>query len=186
MQSSPNIANARTAIRRDGTATWKNYSAARPKRRRRSGSALENLATTPPCPTRTRRISCAVRRLDSLSARALEFTILTAARTAEVIGAKWSEFDLKERTWTVPAGRMKMRKEHNVPLCDRAVAILEKLPRHGDRVFNLSDMAMLQCLRGLWPGLTVHGFRSTFMDWAHEQTASPKVVIDMALAHSNR
>jgi len=125
-----------------------------------------------------------LRRLDSLSARALEFSVLTAARTAEVIGANWSEFDLTERTWTVPAGRMKMKKEHKVPLCDLAVAILAKLPRHGDRVFKLSDMAMLQCLRGLRPGLTVHGFRSTFMDWAHEQTATAKVVIDMALAHA--
>jgi integrase len=126
----------------------------------------------------------ALRRLDSLSARALEFCILTAARTSEVIGAKWSEFDLEERTWTVPASRMKMGREHKVPLCNRAVAILKTLPRRGDRVFNLSNMAMLQCLRGLRPGLTVHGFRSTFMDWAHEQTATAKVVIDMALAHA--
>ena len=71
-----------------------------------------------------------------------------------------------------------------MPLCDRAVAILKALKRDGDRVFNLSNMAMLQCLRGLRPGLTVHGFRSTFMDWSHEQTAFPKVVIDMALAHA--
>lgn len=125
-----------------------------------------------------------LRRLDSLSARALEFCVLTTARTAEVIGAKWSEFDLKERTWTVPAGRMKMKKQHKVPLCGRAITILKALPRHGDRVFNLSNMAMLQCLRGLRPGLTVHGFRSTFMDWSHERTAFPKVVIDMALAHA--
>ena len=125
-----------------------------------------------------------LRRLDSLSARALEFCILTAARTAETIGMKWSEVDFEEHTWTVPAGRMKMGKEHRIPLSDRAVAILKSLPRHGDRVFKLSDMALLQCLRGLWPGLTVHGFRSTFMDWAHEQTANAKVVIDMALAHA--
>jgi len=125
-----------------------------------------------------------LRRLDSLSARALEFTILTAARTNETLGAKWSEFNLEERIWTVPADRMKMGKEHRVPLCDRAVAILKALPRHGNRVFVLSDMAMLQCLRGLRPGLTVHGFRSSFMDWAHEQTAFAKVAIDQALAHS--
>ena len=125
-----------------------------------------------------------LRRLDSLSARALEFTILTAARTNETLGAKWSEFNLEERIWTVPADRMKMGKEHRVPLCDRAVAILKALPRDGNRVFALSDMAMLQCLRGLRPGLTVHGFRSSLMDWSHEMTAFPKVVIDQALAHS--
>jgi integrase len=125
-----------------------------------------------------------LRRLDSLSARALEFTILTAARTSEVIGATWDEIDFTEKTWTVPADRMKMRRQHKVPLSDRALEILKSLSRHGNRVFPLSDMAMLQCLRGLWPGLTVHGFRSTFMDWSHEQTATAKVVIDMALAHA--
>ena len=125
-----------------------------------------------------------LRGLSSPSARALEFTILTAARTNETRGAKWSEFDREERVWTVPAGRMKMGKEHRVPLCDRAIAILKALPRDGTRVFALSDMAMLMCLRGLRPGLSVHGFRSSFMDWAHEQTAFPKVVIDQALAHS--
>jgi integrase len=125
-----------------------------------------------------------LRRLNSTSARALEFTILTAARTSEVIGATWHEIDFADRTWTIPADRMKMKKQHKVPLSDRALDILKSLPRHGDRIFSLSDMAMLQCLRGLWPGLTVHGFRSTFMDWAHEQTGAAKVVIDMALAHA--
>jgi integrase len=126
-----------------------------------------------------------LRQLDSLSARALEFTILTAARTSEVIGAKRSEFgDLKERVWAVPADRMKMGKEHRVPLSDRAVEILHGLKHQGTSVFPLSNMGMLECLRGLRPGLTVHGFRSCFMDWCHEQTAFPKVVIDMALAHA--
>jgi integrase len=125
-----------------------------------------------------------LRRLDSLSARALELTILTAGRTGEVIGATWDEFDLTEKTWIIPADRMKMKKQHKVPLSDGCVEVLKSLPRHGARVFPLSDMAMLQCLRGLRPGLTVHGFRSCFMDWAHEQTATEKVVIDMALAHA--
>jgi integrase len=125
-----------------------------------------------------------LRRLDSLSARALEFTVLMAARTSETIGADWSEIDLEAKTWTVPGTRMKAGKEHKVPLSGRAVHILEQLSgsRTG-RVFPPSNMAMLQCLRGLRPGLTTHGFRSTFMDWAHERTAFPKVVIDMALAH---
>ena len=121
---------------------------------------------------------------NSISARALEVTILTAARTGETLGANWHEFDLKAKTWIVPAERMKAGKEHKVPLCDRAVEILRELPRHGEKVFPLSNMAMLELLRGMSPGHTVHGFRSTFMDWAHEQTAFPKVVIDMALAHT--
>jgi integrase len=132
-----------------------------------------------------------LRGRDSLSARALEFTVLTAARTSETIGAtgetigtEWSEIDLKARIWTIPAERMKAGKEHRVPLCDRAVEILRGLERHGERLFPLSDMAMLELLRGMRPGHTVHGFRSTFMDWAHERTAFPKVVIDMALAHT--
>jgi integrase len=121
---------------------------------------------------------------DSISARALELTILTCARTGEIIGMEWSEVDLKARTWTIAAERMKAGKEHKVPLCDRAVQIMRALPHHGDKVFPLSNMAMLELLRGMSPGHTVHGFRSTFMDWAHEQTAFPKVVIDMALAHT--
>jgi integrase len=126
----------------------------------------------------------ALRRLYSLSARALEFTILTAARTNETIGATWTEFDLAEKVWTVPASRMKAGKEHRVPLCERAVEILQELRGRKGRLFPLSNMAMLQCLRGLRPGLTVHGCRASFTDWAHEQTAFPKIVIDMALAHA--
>jgi integrase len=125
-----------------------------------------------------------LRERDSLSARALEFAILTAARTNETIGAAWDEFDLKAKVWAAPAERMKAGKEHRVPLCDRAVDILCGLERHGERVFALSNMAMLELLRGMRPDHTVHGFRSTFMDWAHERTAFPKVVIDMALAHT--
>jgi integrase len=125
-----------------------------------------------------------LRNRDSISARALEFTVLTAARTGEIIGATLGEIDLKARTWTIPAERMKAGKEHRVPLCERAVEIVRGLPRHGEKVFPLSNMAMLELLRGMSPGHTVHGFRSTFMDWAHEQTAFPKVVIDMALAHT--
>jgi len=125
-----------------------------------------------------------LRSRDSISARALEFTILTAARTGEIIGATGGEIDLNAKTWTIPAERMKAGKEHRVPLSERAVEILRELPREGEKVFPLSNMAMLELLRGMSPGHTVHGFRSTFMDWAHEQTAFPKVVIDMALAHT--
>jgi integrase len=124
-----------------------------------------------------------LRNRDSLSAKALELTILCACRTSEVIDASWDEFDFKAKTWTVPPSRTKTRIMHKIPLSERALEILRSLPRHGPRVFSLSNMAMLELLRGMRPGLTVHGFRSTFMDWCHESTNHPKVVIDMALAH---
>ena len=126
-----------------------------------------------------------------LSPLALEFTILTAARTGEVIGAKWGEIDLDAKLWTIPKERMKAGKEHRVPLSDRAVEILETLPRAGDYVFlgarkerPLSNMAMLELVRGMRDGLTVHGFRSTFRDWAAEQTAYPHELCEIALAHT--
>src|SRR5262245_55930133 len=115
----------------------------------------------------------------SLSARALEFTILTAARTGETIGAQWSEVDLKAKIWTIPAERMKTQKAHRVPLCERAVEILRGLDQRAEKVFALSNMAMAELLKGMRPDVTVHGTaRSSFMDWAHERTAFPKVVID--------
>jgi integrase len=125
-----------------------------------------------------------LRERNSLSARALEFTILTAARTGEVIGATWDEIDFENRTWVVPPIRMKSGKEHRIPLTDRALTILREVPRHGKRIFPLSNMAMLELIKGMRPGLTVHGTaRSCFMDWAHDCTNHPKTVIDMALAH---
>jgi integrase len=131
-----------------------------------------------------------LRKRDSVSARALEFTILTAVRTGETIGALWEEIDLKNKLWTIPAGRMKSGREHRVPLCDRAVEILKSLPHRGPHVFingskkPLSNMAMLELLRGMSPGHTVHGFRSSFRDWAAERTNYPEFVIEMALAHA--
>jgi integrase len=124
-----------------------------------------------------------LRNRDGLSALALEFTVLTAARTSEVIGATWDEIDFGAKVWAIPSSRMKTGVPHKIPLSDRALAVLREVPRHGARIFPLSNMAMLELLRGMRPGLTVHGFRSTFMDWAHECTNFPKVVIDMALAH---
>ena len=133
-----------------------------------------------------------LRDRESISARALEFTILTAARTGETIGAKWSEIDIESAVWTVPAERMKGAKEHDVPLSKRALALLEDLPRElGGYVFPgarakapLSNMAMLELLRGMrGEGLTVHGFRSSFRDWAGDQTAFAREVIEHALAH---
>jgi integrase len=134
-----------------------------------------------------------VRARPSTSARCLEFTILTAARTGEAINARWFEIDLVNGIWTIPATRMKMGVEHRVPLAPRAIAILKELynQRAGEFVFAnvstgrpLSNMTMLKVLMLMGrQDLTVHGFRSTFTDWAHECTEFSDVVIDMALAH---
>lgn len=134
-----------------------------------------------------------LRQREGTSARALELLILTAARTGEVIGARWPEMDLKEKTWTVPADRIKGGREHKVPLSDRAVEILKALPRekNNDFIFigpskgaGLSNMAMAALLtRMKRDTITVHGFRSTFRDWAAERTAYPNHVVEKALAH---
>jgi integrase len=129
----------------------------------------------------------------STSAAALEFAILAAGRTGEVIGARWDEIDLKHKVWIVPKGRMKAGREHRVALCDRAVQILKGINRRGDLVFGsaitgrpLSNMALLELVRGMRPGagLTVHGFRSSFRDWASERTNFAREVVEMALAHA--
>jgi integrase len=134
-----------------------------------------------------------LRDRDSISARALEITILTAARTNEVVGAKWDEFDLKAGIWIVPGERMKAGREHRVPLTDRIVTILKKLPREKNSLFvfpggkarkPLSNMAMLELLRGMrGRNLTVHGFRSSFRDWCGEQTNYAREVAEAALGH---
>jgi integrase len=127
----------------------------------------------------------------SLSASALEFLILTAARTSEVIGARWSEIDFRNKTWTVPKERMKAKVAHRVPLTARAVQILKGLEHRSDFVFGsvvtgkpLSNMALLELLRGVRPGVTTHGFRSSFRDWAAECTSFARDVVEMALAHT--
>lgn len=135
-----------------------------------------------------------LRGRDGISARALEFTILNANRTGEVIGARWDEMNSSEKLWTVPASRMKAGKEHRVPLSERALEILKSLPRERDNphVFvggkkgtALSNMAMLELLRGMsGNGYTVHGFRSSFKDWCAETTNYPRELAEAALAHT--
>jgi integrase len=133
---------------------------------------------------------------EGVGAEALRFTILTAARTGEVIGAQWTEIDLKDKVWIIPPTRMKAGREHRVPLSHLAVEVLERLAplRRDDTdwVFPglkagkpLSSMAMLMLLRQMeWDDLTAHGFRSTFRDWAAEMTAFPGEMVEMALAHT--
>jgi integrase len=132
-----------------------------------------------------------LRDRDSLGARALELTILTAVRSGEMLGAKWCEFDLATQTWTIPAERMKARREHRIPLSDYAVELISKLSRGSEFVFQgakrgkqVSNMTMAAVLKRMHLGhFTVHGFRSTFRDWAAETTNTPNHVVEMALAH---
>jgi len=136
-----------------------------------------------------------LRSRSDIASRALEFTILTATRSGEVIGATWAEIDLAAATWTIPAERMKKGdKLHRVPLSQQAIALLRSLPQESNNPFifigsragaPLSINMMSKLLAKLGRSdITVHGFRSTFMDWAHETTSYPKTVIDMALAHT--
>ena len=127
------------------------------------------------------------------AALALQFTILTAARTGETTGARWSEIDEASKSWTVPTERMKGGREHRVPLSDAAMAVLDRMrPARSDYVFPglrrsspLSGTAMLKVVVRMGrTDLTVHGFRSTFRDWASETTHFPSEVVEMALAHA--
>jgi integrase len=132
-----------------------------------------------------------LRSLEGVASRALEFTILTAARTGEVIGARWREFDLDAKLWIIPKERMKAGKEHRVPLSPPVMALLKRLPEVGDFVFPgqkektpLSNMSMLTLLKRMErQDITVHGFRSSFRDWAAESTNYPREVCELALAH---
>jgi len=173
---------------------------------------LENLLATISRSSRTRnhpslpwqRIAAfmaVLRAREGVSARAVEFCILTACRSGEVRGARWAEFDLAGKVWTIPAERMKARREHEVPLSDAALALLESMPRDGEIVFAgingqpLSDMSLTAVIRRMngddkpvWvdangDGVTVHGFRSTFRMWAAETTNYPREVAEHALAH---
>ncbi len=140
----------------------------------------------------------ALRARPAIAARALEFTIATAARTSEVIGARWSEFDLERGVWAVPPERMKANREHRVPLAEPLVEMLRALreaktkPEHfvfhrGSPMQPLSNMAMLALLQRMGrDDLTTHGFRSTFRDWAREATNFPREVAELALAHVNK
>jgi integrase len=134
-----------------------------------------------------------LRQQEGVGVCALEFAILTAARSGEVTGARWDEINVADRLWTIPAKRMKAGKEHRVPLSDAAMAIVTMMQalRSGEYVFPgrlrrpLSGMALLMTLRRMGRrDLTVHGFRSTFRDWAAERTNFPADVAEMALAHT--
>ena len=135
-----------------------------------------------------------LREQTSIAARALQFLILTAARSGEVTGARWDEFDLAGRIWTVPANRMKAGREHRVPLSDLAIAIVKAMAeiRQSDLVFpgahggRMPGLTLRRAATGHRDGIgiAVHGFRSSFRDWAAERTNFPREVAELALAHS--
>lgn len=127
-----------------------------------------------------------------MAARALEFCILTATRSGETMQARWQEIDLDAKIWTIPAERMKAGREHRVPLTARAVTILKevKLAANGEYVFPgqrrgrpLSNMALEMFLRRMQSEYTTHGFRSSFRDWAGNETNFPRELAEHALAH---
>ena len=137
-----------------------------------------------------------LRAREIISARALEFAILTAARSGEVLGARWSEINIDARTWIVPEGRMKAGRQHRVSLSDAAIALLGHVRQHrrdDDLLFPglrrgkpLSNMALLDLLRRMKRGdVTTHGFRATFKTWAAERTNFSREVVEAALAHVN-
>lgn len=141
------------------------------------------------------KVAKALRQSGGTAARAVEFLMLTAARTGEARGATFAEIDLKARTWTVPASRMKAGTEHVVPLCDRAIVIVEAMRQRstGDLIFGgeiedrpVSDTAMTKALRlaSADKSVTLHGLRSTFRDWAGDCTDFPRDVAEAALAHT--
>ena len=143
----------------------------------------------------TPTLMAALRAIKGIDARALELTILTALRTQESIGAEWSEIDFDKKIWTIPVSRMKAsKKDHRVPLSDRAVAILQEMPRLNDFVFAgrlankpMSASGLGRLLKHLGydkDRTTVHGFRSTFRTWAAENTAYPNPIVEEALSHT--
>jgi integrase len=134
-----------------------------------------------------------LRAHSGMSALCLELVMLTAVRSGEGLRAEWVEFDRARLLWIVPGSRTKTGREHRVPLSDGAVAVIERAAqvRENEFVFPgvqsgrpMSDMALTMLLRGLHPGITVHGFRSTFRDWAAEQTTYPNELAEMALGHA--
>lgn len=132
-----------------------------------------------------------LKRIDAISARALELLILTASRTDEIRLSKWSEIDLNKKMWVIPKERMKSKIEHRVTLCDEAIELIRNLPRINEYVFPgsknnkpLSNGAMCQLLKRMgYREITVHGFRSTFRDWIAEQTSFSGRLAETAMAH---
>jgi integrase len=183
-------AKARGFIQGDNPANWKTINA--------SGLSAPDKVRAPQhrpamAYTAVPKFMKELEQRNGIAARALAFTILTAARTAETITATWADIDLDKKVWVVPAAKIKTGVEHHVPLSDAVLAILKALPREAgnDYVFvggrrgrGLSNVMQLKILKAMRPGLTVHGFRSSFRTWAADRTDVPREVAEAALGHA--
>ena len=175
---------------RANPARWKGHLEHKLDKRLRKVRGVKHLAAMPYATVPT--FLTELRLQQGIAARAVEFLILTAARTGEVIGARWNEIDVGGRLWTVPKNRIKSHRQHVVPLSDAALAILDMLPREADnphifvgtRRHKLGHGALLELLRDIGCTESVHGFRSSFRDWAGDCTGHPRDVIEAALAHA--
>ena len=166
----------------DNPARWKGHlEAVLPKR-----SRVQRIVNHPALPYQEMAVfMSALRQQKEQGAKAAEFLILTTSRTGEVRFATWQEIDLGGRMWIIPAERMKVTRDHRIPLSGPAIALLSPLARDGDRVFpDLGQHAILKAIQRVNPTVTAHGFRSTFSDWCAEQTEFPSEVREMALAHA--
>lgn len=170
----------------DNPAQWRNHlDQLLPKRSK--VQKVEHRAALPYADTAP--FMAELRQRQGLAARALELQILTATRPGEAVGAQWDEFDVEAAVWTIPGERMKAGKEHRVPLSVPALALLQSLHRIDNNLFPgvkgrpLTTAAGMQLLKEMQPGITAHGFRSTFRDWAAETTSHPREVIEAAMAH---
>jgi integrase len=177
-------AKARNLRGGDNPATWHNLRDILGGKRQKEHYAVLPYAQLPAFMKK-------LRARDGIAARAIEFTILTAARSGEALNATWSEVNLQEKLWTIRPERMKSRKAHRVPLSEQVIALLEALPRTGDFLFPgekhgtaLSRYPMPALLKEIESNITIHGFRSSFSDWARERTAYPRDVVEMALGHA--
>lgn len=175
-------ATARKLRTGDNPARWKGHLDAVLPKRSKVQKAV-NFAALPY--TRLPAFMTALRQQDEGGAKAADLMILTCTRTAEVRFATWSEIDMEARLWVIPAGRMKAERDHRIPLCEPAGAILAALPKASERVFpGMGQHAILKAVQRVDPKITAHGLRSTFADWCAEQTSFPSEVREMALAHA--
>jgi integrase len=175
-------ATARKLRTGDNPAQWRGHLDAvlpqRAKIQREVGHAALSYAQVPEFMAR-------LRAQQGIGARAAELMILTATRTGEVRFATWAEIDVEARLWVIPAERMKSTRPHRVPLSEPAVALLQALPRVGERVFpGLGQHSILKAVQRVEPSVTAHGFRSAFRDWAAERTNFPSEAAEIALSHT--
>jgi integrase len=175
-------ATARKLRTGDNPARWKGHlEAVLPKR-----SRVQKVVSHAALPyDRLPAFMAELRKQREIGAKAAELLILTSTRTSEVRFAAWPEFELENRLWTIPATRMKAERDHRIPLTDAALVLTKRLPKTGELVFpGMGQHAILKALQRVDPGVSAHGFRSTFRDWAAEQTNFPSEVAEMALAHA--